>query len=98
MATCVPLKPFRCWQYRKEQYLNGEQVPEWAQQHIRWLPDDGWWLVDVYVVGEFRYRWYTPAEFAERFRVEPTNHPCPHEWLLSVDCPLCEAERFKVTE
>jgi hypothetical protein len=32
MTTCTPLKPFRCWQYRKD---SGEAVPGWAKNTFR---------------------------------------------------------------
>jgi hypothetical protein len=66
----TPIKPFRAWQYRKD---STEPVPEWVR-HIL-APDEslrpsweGWWIVEI---GDYHpsARWYTPAEFAERFRV-----------------------------
>jgi hypothetical protein len=66
MTTCTPLKPFRCWQYRK-----GEPVPKWvgtATPRGCWVNElDKHWLVEAeaYSLG----RWYTPAEFAERFKI-----------------------------
>jgi hypothetical protein len=66
MTTCTPLKPFRCWQYRKD---SGEAVPVWAKETTP--PIDGWWLVEFVYAGTVKLNWYTPAEFAERFRVLP---------------------------
>jgi hypothetical protein len=65
MTTCTPLKPFRCWQYRKD---STEPVPEWVEWHYL-EPYEGQWLVD-YTGRGVTLVWYTPAEFAERFRVE----------------------------
>jgi hypothetical protein len=63
MTTCTPLKPFRCWQYRKD---SGEAVPEWVTRFF-WMPKpDGWWLVEV---EQMNAHWHTPAEFAERFKI-----------------------------
>jgi hypothetical protein len=59
MTTCIPIRPFRCWQYRK-----GEPVPEWAESYLD-ERDDEEWLVDYH----FGCWWYTPAEFAERFKI-----------------------------
>jgi hypothetical protein len=67
MTTCTPLKPFRCW--RKD---STEPVPEWAQYYFdawRGGPPNDWWIVED--IAE-RCRWYTPAEFAERFKLEGT--------------------------
>jgi hypothetical protein len=61
MTTCVPVKSFRCWQYRK-----GEPVPDWAQAYLHERWDDDVWLIEYH----FGAWWYTPAEFAERFSVE----------------------------
>jgi hypothetical protein len=66
MTTCTPLKPFRCWQYRKD---SGEAVPEWVWQaglKYHYSATDGKWVVEVRP-GDFI--WYTPAEFAERFKI-----------------------------
>jgi hypothetical protein len=69
MTTCTPLKPFRCWQYRKD---STERVPKWVEACFdswgyRPLSEDGIWLVDV---APLDAAVFTPAEFAERFRVE----------------------------
>jgi hypothetical protein len=65
MTTCTPLKPFRAWQYRKD---STESVPEWALWSLPMV--DGWWVVH----SEWHCAVYTPAEFAERFRVTtPTS-------------------------
>jgi hypothetical protein len=66
MTTCTPLKPFRCWQYRKD---STEPVPKWVvgMGSIHLQSREGWWIVWADTLG---YCWYTPAEFAERFRVE----------------------------
>jgi hypothetical protein len=61
MTTCIPIKPFRCWQYRK-----GEPVPDWARDSVTDGPGEGWWLVQETYGGK---NWYTPAEFAERFKI-----------------------------
>jgi hypothetical protein len=65
----TPIKPFRAWQYRKD---STEPVPEWVQRnyakpfHSYYREDmEGWWYVE-----EQDCKWYTPAEFQERFRVE----------------------------
>jgi hypothetical protein len=63
MTTCTPLKPFRCWQYSKD-----ATVPEWADWVDLTMANDGEWLVEDQPRG--LAHWYTPAEFAERFRVE----------------------------
>jgi hypothetical protein len=63
MTTCTPLKPFRCWQYRKD---STEPAPEWARYELFNEVRDGWWLIESY--GR-RGIWYTPAEFAERFKL-----------------------------
>jgi hypothetical protein len=73
MTTCTPIKPFRCWQYRKD---STEPVPEWAWGAVEASAThkQGYWLVEIRPespVQVFRSYWYTPAEFAERFRVEP---------------------------
>jgi hypothetical protein len=60
MTTCTPLKPFRCWQYHK-----GEPVPPWVTWGGRKRHDECWAVEDADYCT-----WYTPAEFAERFRVE----------------------------
>jgi hypothetical protein len=71
MTTCTPLKPFRCWQCRK-----GEPVPEWVAE-LRSMSGcqnpidtdfDGYWFVEQKPF-EPAWCWYTPAEFAERFKV-----------------------------
>jgi hypothetical protein len=65
MTTCTPLKPFRCWQYRWQYRKDStEPVPEWAKYMDKY--DTHWYVEfdECYVVR------YTPAEFAERFRVE----------------------------
>jgi hypothetical protein len=67
MTTCTPLRPFRCWQYRK-----GEPVPDWAKHIIDFATrcdpplEEGTWLFEFDTKDR---RWYTHAEFAERFRV-----------------------------
>jgi hypothetical protein len=63
MTTCTPLKPFRCWQYRKD--VKGVDIPKWM---TRWANGvaDGWWAVED--DHEF-INWYTPTEFAERFKL-----------------------------
>jgi hypothetical protein len=58
VTTCTPLKPFRCWQYRK-----GTIVPEWAPSGEQ-VPD-GYWYVEQFD----SFDWCSPAEFAERFKV-----------------------------
>jgi hypothetical protein len=63
MTTCTPLKPFRCWQYRKD---STEPVPEWVQVRFLKYLDDGDWCVED---GDLLLDFYTPAEFAERFEV-----------------------------
>jgi hypothetical protein len=110
MTACTPLKPFRCWQYRK-----GEPVPEWVNTnalpktkfHISLM--DGWWYVDM---ERDACNWYTPAEFAERFRVSAETDACQHaEKIVTTNtgvvsvCERCNgtrfesyAERLKVTE
>jgi hypothetical protein len=60
MTTCTPIKPFRCWQFRKD---STEAVPPWVTGRVFY---DQHWYVDV--LGWVSL--YTPAEFAERFRVE----------------------------
>jgi hypothetical protein len=61
--TCIPIRPFRCWQYRK-----GEPVPEWVlNSDLRHQPESGIWFVEE---QPGRVYLYTPAEFQERFRVE----------------------------
>jgi hypothetical protein len=72
MTTCIPTKPFRCWQF-----LEGEPVPAWAGHMRKEWSRPGWWLVEVSIMGSApRCYWYTPAEFAERFRIE--DAVCPH--------------------
>jgi hypothetical protein len=66
-SLCVPTKPFRCWQYRKDSTAN--VVPEWAMGWGYQFRNKGEWLVELYG----HCRWYTPAEFQERFRVEEGN-------------------------
>jgi hypothetical protein len=62
MTTCIPLKPFRCWQYVK-----GEPAPEWVDPWWHFAcRDEGDWVVK----SDYGRTWYTPAEFAERFRIE----------------------------
>jgi hypothetical protein len=63
VTTCTPIRPFRCWQYRKD---STEPVPEWVQTRPTMLID-GEWHVEV---SEDVIEWYTPAEFQERFIVE----------------------------
>jgi hypothetical protein len=72
MTTCIPIRPFRCWQYRKD---STEPVPEWVST-MRVTSScgpidarfDRHWFVEH---GDFgAWRWYTPTEFAERFKVE----------------------------
>jgi hypothetical protein len=66
----TPIKPFRAWQYRKD---STEPAPEWVELLRRGqgpvgVEFDGWWFVEF---GEYgAWRWYTPAEFQERFKVE----------------------------
>jgi hypothetical protein len=66
MTTCTPLKPFRCWQYRKD---SGEAVPEWAgwtiDEMVEWGIQDGSWWVSLFDMCDL----ITPAEFAERFSI-----------------------------
>jgi hypothetical protein len=66
MTTCTPLKPFRCWQYRKD---SGEAVPEWTRVGELKMDSyrlNGGWLVEL---DSGVVSWYTPAEFAERFKI-----------------------------
>jgi hypothetical protein len=69
MTTCTPLKPFRCWQYRKD--VKGDDIPKWM---TRWANGvaEGWWAVEN--DHEF-INWYTPAEFAERFKIVEEQIP-----------------------
>jgi hypothetical protein len=70
MTTCTPIRPFRCWQYRKD---STEPVPEWADEYLEFYSpmNDGEWLVQCGGNGAMCGVWlYTPAEFQERFRVE----------------------------
>jgi hypothetical protein len=66
MTTCTPIRPFRCWQYRKD---STEPVPEWVSSTgiDLYRPKQGAWVVEE---RPERFYWYTPAEFQERFRVE----------------------------
>jgi hypothetical protein len=115
MTTCTPLKPFRCWQYRKD---SGEAVPEWCA----WLAPSAWtpWQQRVVLDGkwivescEHSMSWYTPAEFAERFKIVPAQYPgqtndeSPEAAMLpeqngpgEEDGPWAEgwAERFRVED
>jgi hypothetical protein len=68
MTTLViPIKPFRAWRYFKD---STEPAPDWVDSP---LPRGAYardhmnaaWLVDL--AGY--QRWYTPAEFAERFKL-----------------------------
>jgi hypothetical protein len=70
MTTCIPTKPFRCWQYWSESKW---PVPEWAvkhYQHYHGTKDyyslrDGDWIVDL-PTGP---TWFAACEFKERFAV-----------------------------
>jgi hypothetical protein len=69
MTTCTPIKPFRCWQYSKDSTAT---VPEWAGQFIAkrgWPLSYGDWLVEYDSESFYEIGRYTPAEFAERFKV-----------------------------
>jgi hypothetical protein len=73
MTTCAPIRPFRCWQYRKD---STEPVPEWVQHHGRNVitRPDGAWVVAIidsanFWSNKFTCVWYTAAEFQERFKL-----------------------------
>jgi hypothetical protein len=64
MTTFVtPIRPFRAWQYRKD---STEPVPEWASVSVRNNEANLPYMDDMWLVED---RWYTPAEFQERFRI-----------------------------
>jgi hypothetical protein len=68
MTTCTPIKPFRCWQYRKD---STEPVPEWVDAaYLLVAMDDDWFVALTDLDHAILCQWYTPAEFQERFRVE----------------------------
>jgi hypothetical protein len=86
MTTCTPLKPFRCWQYCKD---SGEAVPEWVTYFIRVFPHGvhGWWLIEVpNSLGADAF-WYTPAEFAERFKIVEDEPQAQHKFKAT--CCKC---------
>jgi hypothetical protein len=87
VTTCTPIKPFRCWQYRKD---SGEAVPEWvnALRMTRYITEalDGWWLVE-FEEGASVWRLYTPAEFAERFKIVEDEPQAQHKFKAT--CCKC---------